>query len=387
MSPEQLEACDPTHTRSPDSLTGASDVYSLGVVLWEMLTGSRPFADEQLIGSWSETLGRMVERRRGGPDLEVSEAVTVQLSDLVPILTKCLQADPAQRYHSAEELAGDFRLCLRPAARHLLRPGPTGWVVRLRRLTVLMLAVAALGPNLPTAYFNLRYNDASIIQNHPESGPLFLKIQLIINLIAFPIGIALVVRYIWPVARALRRGSVADETDSDALAHLRRRSLRTGHFIARLAVVEWTVAGMAYPLAMYLGGVRLTVTENAHLFSSLLLCGLVAAAYPFFFATACSIRVTYPAFVEPFRMRTSDVADMDRLERWTWMYLALGLLVPMLAVALMVTLGGQEHRIMLAVVSGSSLAGFVLLVGLARYLQNTLAMLRQVTGVADKRES
>ena len=86
-------------------------------------------------------------------------------------------------------------------------------------------------------------------------------------------------------------------------------------------------------------------------------------------------------------MRTSDVADMDRLERWTWLYLALGLLVPMLAVALMVTLGGQKHRLTLAIVSGSSLAGFVLLVGLARYLQNTLAMLRQVTGVADKRES
>ena len=136
-----------------------------------------------------------------------------------------------------------------------------------------------------------------------------------------------------------------------------------------------------------LGGERLTLMDNVQFFSSLMLCGLVAAAYPFFFATAFTVRVVYPAFVEPFHMRTSDVADMDRLERWTWLYLALGLLVPMLAVALMVTLGGQKHRLTLAIVSGSSLAGFVLLVGLARYLQNTLALLRQVTGVADKRES
>ena len=76
------------------------------------------------------------------------------------------------------------------------------------------------------------------------------------------------------------------------------------------------------------------------------------------------------------------MADLDRLQRWTWLYLVLGLLVPMLAVALMVTLGGQQHRAMLAVISGSSLAGFVLLVGLARYLQLTLARLREIAGVA-----
>ena len=45
----------------------------------------------------------------------------------------------------------------------------------------------------------------------------------------------------------------------------------------------------------------------------------------------------YPAFVEPFHMHAEDVADMDRLQRGTWVYLVLGLLVPMLAVVLMVT--------------------------------------------------
>jgi hypothetical protein len=197
----------------------------------------------------------------------------------------------------------------------------------------------------------------------------------------------LLIVFTLPVVRELCKQTAIREYDPEQLTGLRRRSLRLGHFIALLAIVEWTIAGIVYPLAMYVGGQPLTLMDNAHFFGSLLLCGLVAAAYPYFFATAFSVRVIYPAFFRPFHLRSDDVADMNRLDAWTWLYLVIGLLVPMLAVVLMVTLGGQDHRIKLAIVSGSSLAGFVLLVALARYLQTTMATLRQVTGVADKRET
>ena len=157
--------------------------------------------------------------------------------------------------------------------------------------------------------------------------------------------------------------------------------------MALLSIIEWTLAGMAYPLAMYIGGVRLTTMDNVHFFSSLLLCGLVAATYPFFAATAVTVRALYPAFVEPFQLESYDLIDLDTLERRTWLYLALGLLVPMLAVALMVTLGGQQHRLMLAVVSASSLAGFVVLVWLARYLEKTIGILRRVSGAIQRHEA
>ena len=68
MSPEQLEACNPAHTRSAEDLDGRSDLYSLGVLLWELLTGSRPFSEENIGGGWSAILETMVERRETGVD-------------------------------------------------------------------------------------------------------------------------------------------------------------------------------------------------------------------------------------------------------------------------------------------------------------------------------
>ena len=66
MSPEQLEACDPTHARPPEELDGRSDLYSLGILLWELLTGHRPFSEQNLSGGWSAILETMVERRKKG---------------------------------------------------------------------------------------------------------------------------------------------------------------------------------------------------------------------------------------------------------------------------------------------------------------------------------
>jgi tetratricopeptide (TPR) repeat protein len=94
---------------SPEQLAGlpvttASDVYSLGILLFELLTGSRPFDMNE---------SREVVTRPSTVDR--SHALR---GDLDNIVLMALEPDPARRYGSVEKLAGDIRNYLegRPVA-------------------------------------------------------------------------------------------------------------------------------------------------------------------------------------------------------------------------------------------------------------------------------
>jgi predicted ATPase/serine/threonine protein kinase len=86
-------------------LTPAADVYSLGAVFYQMLTGRAPFAG----GTPYETIRLVMEIEPRNPQLWNSK-INVHLAT---ICLKCLEKDPRRRYPSARELADDVERCLR----------------------------------------------------------------------------------------------------------------------------------------------------------------------------------------------------------------------------------------------------------------------------------
>jgi serine/threonine protein kinase/Flp pilus assembly protein TadD len=111
MAPEQLLDL---RTRGQGAVDARTDLYSLGVMAFEMLTGSAPFPPA---GRSPADFPRLIEvRRQGPPSLrERNPAVTPAVESIV---RKLLAPDPADRYQSAADLRADLeaQLADRPLA-------------------------------------------------------------------------------------------------------------------------------------------------------------------------------------------------------------------------------------------------------------------------------
>jgi serine/threonine protein kinase len=376
MSPEQLEAFSPAHPRTADSLDGRSDVYSLGVLLWELLAMRRPFPDEPLAADYAETVARLLARRRAGVGPAEAAALPPDCPPgLEAVLRTCLAPEPADRFPSAGAVAGQLALCLNPQARRLFFPPGRGGVRLVRRLPTAAVLLAAVVPNALLAVFNFAYNRHEIIDRLRGSAGPFWTVQLLINATAFPLALVLLALLTRPVAaglRGLRRGQVPPP---ERAAALRRRCLRLGHYAALLGVADWLAAGLAYPVALSAYAGALPVSVYLHFVCSLGLCGLMAAAYPFFAITFLAVRALYPALAEPGTGGVAEAAQLERLSRLLPRYLALAASVPLLGVAVLV-LAGSRNELALAVLSAGGLAGFGLAYGAFRLIQDGLAALR-----------
>ncbi len=93
MSPEQAQGME---------VKASSDIFTVGLILYELLTGITPFHAETAIASLL-----MRTQKRAAPLVDVDRNIPGTLSNIV---AKCLEKEPAKRYQSADELVADLRI-------------------------------------------------------------------------------------------------------------------------------------------------------------------------------------------------------------------------------------------------------------------------------------
>jgi serine/threonine protein kinase len=92
MSPEQVQHLPIDHR---------SDIFSFGVLLYEMLTGKLPFTGQKAIDIAYEIIG--------ANPLPLNEITTGPVSHFQFLINRCLEKDPATRYQDADDLLKDLR--------------------------------------------------------------------------------------------------------------------------------------------------------------------------------------------------------------------------------------------------------------------------------------
>jgi tetratricopeptide (TPR) repeat protein len=161
---------------SPEQIRGwgvdlRTDIYSLGVVLYEMLTLQRPFTGD----SWEEVIHAILARDPVNPR-RIHSRVPL---DLETICLKAMEKEPDRRYRSAAELGGDLRLYLQRGLVTARRAGPIRRAIKLvRRHPLVSVSAAAVAAVLVVVGFAWR---ASLMQATESAHRAVADAQLAMN--------------------------------------------------------------------------------------------------------------------------------------------------------------------------------------------------------------
>jgi serine/threonine protein kinase len=310
-----------------------SDIYSLGVVLFELLTGRRPFEDSTSNLVQQGTLQVLAaERRATTPSpRRVCPEIPVALDRVVQ---RCLAPEPGDRYQSALELTGALDGCteLCRVQKQLPPPGRLSRAVLRHPIVVPVLLV--LLPHLIGAAVDLSYNTLWLMAS-PDGSSLvlpFVALALGYSAIAFVVTGWVAYRMAGPIFAAVGRLQSGESLTTEEVTRVRRWALRTPFWAMVLSGAGWLPGGLLIPWLLSVLVQPVGWEVYLHFGLSFTIAGLIALTYN---AQACQflvIRVAYPRlWADPQAFHATARAELTPLGRQVWLMPLLAGLIPLTA--------------------------------------------------------
>jgi len=294
MAPEHLDAFNPGDPTGPEAVTANSDLYSLGLVLQQLLEGRMSFALPEKKENMVETLRKMADGRRSErPTVRVGAPTARKTMERT--LARCLEPKPENRFPSGAALGEQLDGCrrLRQAERQM--PRMPAMIAPVLRRPLMWLLVLIIAPQLVGSVVNVLYNTTQIVNRlNVDQKALFFDLVGVYNAIVYPLLTAFlifIVRPVWSCWRALSSGSLVPDAQVEAA---RQQALKLPQWVALLTAVGWFPGGVLFPLVIAVALPTLSLPVAAHFIASFSLSGLIALAYSLCGVQWIVLRVIYP---------------------------------------------------------------------------------------------
>jgi hypothetical protein len=375
MAPEHLEAFQPGAAAGAEAVGQPADLFSLGVVLFELLTGERPFAASSGSGAAGGALAgapgggpfaaiqaMAAERRAGAPSAR-------RLRPEIPgtlerAVRRCLEPAPEARFESAKDLAQVLDGCrqLRRAQKELPPPGLLARAV-LRRPLLWLVALAVL-PHLVGSSVNISYNAVRIAGSlSEEQRALFPRLVLAYNAVMYPLCLALACLLLAPLGRTWKRLARGEEISAAEARRARRRALSFPLWVVALSALGWLPGGALFPLALHVQAGPLPGEVFQRFLFSFSVSGLIALAYSFFGVQFVALRAVYfelwPQAGGLRDLAAEELRPLARRSRW---FQLLAGLIPLAGAVIVITVAAAEFtfalRLLVVALIALGMAGF-----------------------------
>jgi len=387
MAPEHIDAFNPLERgTTPAAVDERSDIYSLGLVLYELLIGKLPFSALPKTTKVGESLRSLAHQRRS--EVPSPRAARPDIPEVLDrVVRRCLAPDPARRYQTAAELSEALQGCL--DHRRMEKDLPHGGIITHAALRHPMLVGMALMflPQILGSFVNISYNSLRIVGQLTEAQQAtFARLILVYNAVLYPAALVLVVRLLTPVVRTWRLLSGSDIPDDADVARVRRGVLRLPAWTVVMAFFGWLPGGFLFPFGIdRLAGLGETRTEiYLHFMISFMISGLIALTYTLFAVQFLVLRVLYPRlWVDARGLRHESREELGPLDWRLAISQLLSGLIPLAGAVLMVVVSPDEEfkgsyrmfRILVTALIVLGMLGFTVALSASRQLQQIFAAL------------
>lgn len=342
MSPEHLEAFHPLRNGSTELVDERSDIFSLGMVLYEMAAHKLPMPEESSGVSNLERLESVAELRKElPPPIRDLDSVAMRLFDRT--VRRCLEPDPNSRFQTATTLAAALNGCRE--MRQIESNFPRG--ARLTKSAIqrpfVWLVLLALLPHFPIgSTINIAYNSFRIVGQLSESQrATFNQLVLVYNVLVYPICLFLLVRVVKPVWGIWNDLSEhAWQIDHDRVVQARQAALTWPIWVVIIASLGWFPGGLFFPFALHLLDGPIDPWVFVHFLISCTLSGVIAMTYSFFAIQYLSTRIFYPQlWVTPIDLRRTATTELSPIRKRLNVFQFLAGLTPLIGAVIVINIG------------------------------------------------